>query len=177
MANWTRHDTRALIEAAEERPVISIGAVKTIRRHHGEDGLVERMARFEAFIDETNLTPHVWGVSDCSLMVADWALANGHPDPAADLRGTYATEAECRALLAARGGLAAVVEDCARRAGVEPVYEPEFGCVAVIGAPSRPERQWCAIWNGHNWMVRWLATDGRPLWAPFSARPLGMWRI
>lgn len=175
--NWTRHDTRALIEAAADRPCVSVGMVKAIRRHHGEDGLVERMARFERFVGETDATPHVWGVSDCSLMVADWCVANGYPDPAAELRGTYATEAECRAILEARGGLSNVVAACASLAGLAAIHEPEFGCVAVIGSPSRQSRQWSAIWNGHKWMVRWLSADGRPMWAPFIAKPLGMWRV
>lgn len=177
MPNWTRHDTRALIEATAEKPCISIGAVKAIRRHHDEEGLVERMARFETFVGETDATPHVWGVSDCSLMVADWCVANSHPDPAAELRGRYRTEEQCRALLEGRGGLFAVVAVCAQVAGLKPLHEPEFGCVAVIGSAVRQDRQWSAIWNGHKWMVRWLSADRRPMWAPFIAKPLGMWRV
>lgn len=174
--NWTRFDTRALIDAASDVPRVSIGMVKTIRRHRGEPGLVERMARFEAFILATNATPHVWGISDCSLMIADWATANGYADPAAHLRGQYASEAGCRALLAAQGGLLAVVGKCAASIDLKPLREPEFGCVAVVGAQSRPERQWSAIWDGHHWMVRWLSKSG-PTWAAFTAPAIGMWRI
>ncbi|MGV8954616.1 MAG: DUF6950 family protein [Cypionkella sp.] len=174
--NWTRHDTRSLIEAAADVPCVSIGMVKTIRRHHGEDGLVERMARFEAFMLATNATPHIWGASDCSLMIADWALANGYPDAAAHLRGRYATKAECAALLTAQGGLGAVVGHCAQSIGLKSLHEPEFGCVAVIGAEARPDRQWSAIWDGHRWMVRWLSKSG-PTWAAFAAPAIVMWRI
>ncbi len=155
---------------------MSIGVVKTIRRHHGEDDLVERMARFENFMLATNATPHIWGASDCSLLIADWAMANGYADPAAHLRGQYSTEAECRGLLASLGGLGAVVGACAASIGLTPLYEPEFGCVAVIGAAARPDRQWSAIWDGHHWMVRWLSKDD-PTWAAFAAPAIGMWRI
>lgn len=176
MPNWSRHNTRALIEAAADRPCVSLSVVRTIRRHHGEDGLVERMARFERFMVDTNAKPHLWGFSDCSLMVADWVLANGHADPAADLRGQYETEAECYALLDIRGGLSAVVAACAQRAGLKFIREPEFGCVAAIGSPLRPDKQFSAIWNGHRWMVRWLTRRG-PTWAAFMAPTLGMWRV
>lgn len=175
--NWSRQDTRALIEAATDRPCISIGAVKTIRRHYAEIGLVERMARFERFVGETDATPHVWGVSDCSLLIADWAIANGLPDPASDLRATYSSEKECRALLASRGGLLAVVGACALSIGLKPIQEPQFGAVAVIGSIERQERQWSAIWNGHRWMVRWVSADGRPMWSPFLAKPISIWKI
>lgn len=174
--NWTRHDTRALIEAAEDRPVMSRAVVRIIRRHHGEERLVERMALLEDFIRHTHARPFEWGASDCSLMVADWCVANGHEDPAAAWRGSYATEAECRALIAWRGDLVAVVAGCATVAGLKPISEPEFGCVAVVGSQSVLARQWSAIWNGRRWAVRWLSPSG-PMWSPFAAKPLGMWRV
>jgi hypothetical protein len=174
--NWTRHDTRALIEAAADRPCISIGVVKTIRRHHGEEGLVERIARLERFMTE-QAVPHVWGASDCALLLGDWAVANGHPDPADHLRGTYDSEEACRALLVAAGGLPAVVRGCAARIGLRALREPSFGAVGVIGSAINQSRQWAGIWQGHRWMVRWLSPDGRPTWALFSAKPLAMWAI
>jgi hypothetical protein len=175
MNNSWQH-VRALWRAAGDKPRPSRDVVRVLRRHFAEDGIVERMARFEDFMQATNREPHVWGVSDCSLLVADWVVASGYPDPAAELRGAYATEAECGALLAARGGLSEVVAACALSSGLKPIHEPEFGCVAVIGSISRPERQWSAIWNGHFWMVRWLSKDG-PTWATFAAPAIGMWSV
>ena len=172
--NWSRQDTRALIEAAVERPVMAKWVVQVIRRHHGEVGLVEKLARLEEFL--LTVPPHIWGVSDCSLAIADWAVANGHEDGAADLRGAYATEAECKALLAARGGLVAVVGACAAQLGLTPLHEPELGCIAVIGAPDRPDRQWAAIWSGHRWLVKW-GDERSASWVPFAASPLALWRI
>lgn len=174
--NWTRHETRALIEAADDRPCISRGAVRVIRRHHAEPGLVERMARLEDFCDRTNPLPHAWGGPDCTLLLADWAVENGHPDPAADWRGAYDSETSCRALLAARGGLTAHVEACAADIGLTPLHEPEFGSIAVIGSDRNIDRQWGAIWNGARWLVKWGdGTSAR--WTPFAARPLGIWRV
>lgn len=176
MTNWTRHDTRSLIEAAAERPAMSKWVVKTIRRHGHEPGIVERMGRLEDFITDTDRQPFVWGRSDCSLAIADWAVANGHPDAAADLRGAYSTESECRGLLAARGGLVETVQQCASLLGLRPLHEPEFGCIAVVGSPHNPDRQWSAIWQGFSWLVRWGDESGAR-WVPFTAKSLAMWRI
>lgn len=172
--NWTRQDTRALIEAAEERPAMSAWVVRVIRRHHGEPGLVERMAGLESFV--SSCSPHVWGQSDCSLAVADWAMAVGHADSATDLRGTYSTEAQCRAVLASRGGLVATVGGCAQAIGLSPIHEPELGCIAVIGSPHNEARQWAAIWQGFRWLVKW-GDERSAQWMPFMAKPLAMWRI
>jgi hypothetical protein len=172
--NWSRHDTRALIEAAEERPVISAWAVRAIRRHHGEAGLVNRMARLESFA--RTCSPHVWGQSDCSLVIADWVALNGHPDPGAGWRGTYDSEASCRALLVRRGGLVAHIGACASEIDLTPLHEPEFGCIAVIGSPHNETRQWAAIWQGFRWLVKW-GDERSAQWMPFMAKPLAMWRV
>lgn len=172
--NWTRHDTRRLIEGAEERPAMSPWVVRTIRRHHGEPGLVERMARLEQFA--MTCSPHVWGQSDCSLVIADWVALNGHPDPGANWRGTYDSEESCRALLEARGGLLAHIGACAAEVGLTPLHEPELGCIAVIGSPHNEARQWAAIWQGFRWLVKW-GDENRAGWMPFMAKPLAMWRV
>lgn len=172
--NWTRHDTRALIEAVEERPAMSSWAVKAIRRHHCENGLIERMARLESFL--LTAAPHVWGQSDCSLVIADWVALNGHADPAVHWRGTYDSEDACRALLERRGGLVAHIGACAESIGLTSIMEPEFGCIAVVGAAENSRRQWCAIWQGFRWLVKW--GDGNAAcWVPFAAPPLAMWRL
>lgn len=147
-----------------------------IRRHYAEPDLVARMALFDDFCDRTNALPFVWGQSDCSLLIADWLVENGHPDPAAEWRGTYNDEASCRALLAARGGLLAHVGDCAARIGLRPLHEPAFGAVAVIGSERNVDRQWAAIWNGRRWLVKW-GDEASARWTPFAAKALGIWSV
>lgn len=176
MSNWTRYDTRALIEAAGDTPCMAPGVVRVIRRHYAEDGLVERMARFEQFIDATNGLPSVWGASDCSLRIADWVIVNGHDDPAAEWRGTYDSESTCRALLVARGGLSGHVATCAAQIGMKPLSEPRFGSIAVIGSQTNSDRQWSAIWGGRRWMVLW-GNAVSAQWVPFAAKPLGIWAV
>ena len=176
MNNSWQH-IRALWRAAGDRPRPSRDVVRVLRRHFAEPGIVDRMARFERFMAEAGRERFAWGVSDCSLVLADWAIANGYPDGAAALRGVYSTDAECRALVEGSGGLAVVVGTCAANIGLTPIHEPEFGAVAVIGPPHRPERQWGAIWNGQRWMVRWLSLDGRPTWAAMQAPSISIWRV
>lgn len=159
-----------------KRPCISVGAVRVVRRHHDELGLVERIARLEDFCDRTNGTPLIWGRSDCSLLNADWAIDNGHEDAASDLCGAYDTETACRALLEARGGLVAVAGECAALIGLRRLHEPELGAVAVIGSGSNPERQWEAIWNGRRWLVNW-GDEASARWTPFAASSLGIWAV
>lgn len=176
--NLSGLEIRAAIKAASDRPRPEKGVLRVIGRHFHEDGVVERVARFQRFYAGTIGKPFVWGALDCSLAVGDWAVLNGHPDPAAHLRGTYDSEAACRALIAARGGLVEVFGDCAARAGLTPLHEPRFGCAAVIGAAHRLDRQWGAIWNGRNWMVVLEHKHtGLCFFSPVTAKPLAMWEI
>lgn len=172
--NWTRHDTRALIEAAEERPTMSRWAVQTIRRHHGEAGLIERMSRLEDFT--LSCLAHLWGISDCSLAIADWVALNGHADPGKPWRGAYDSKESCAALLEQRGGLVAHIGQCAASVGLQSIQEPELGSIAVIGSPHAPDRQWSAIWSGQRWLVKW-GDERAARWVPFAASPLAMWRV
>lgn len=176
MMQQSWQEIRSLWRAAEERPRASRGAITVLRRHFHEPRIIERMSAFEDFIEQTSRMPFVWGQSDCSLMVADWCSWCGHEDPAAALRGSYSDEADCRALIAEQGDLVAVVAACAAVAGLKQILEPEFGCVAVIGSPHRPERQWAAIWNGARWAV-WFGNAGRVQWESMTAKALGMWRV
>lgn len=173
-------EIRTLWKAAEDRPVASRQAVHVLRRHFHEAGVVERMAAFEDFVRQTSTQGQAngfrWGASDCTLMVADWCLFNGYDDPAAAWRRTYDDEASCRALIAQRGDLVDVLDACALSVGMKRITEPEFGCVAVVGSKSVPERQWGAIWNGARWAV-WLGDAVGVQWQPLMAKALTMWRV
>ena len=169
---------RSLWRSAEERPRATRSALRVLRRHFHEEGIVERMAAFEDFIVQSSRSSvgFQWGISDCSLMVADWCMANGHDDPAAALRGTYHDEQQCRSLIDASGDLVDVVSACAASARLKRINEPQFGCVAVVGSACRPDRQWAAIWNGARWAV-WTVNGNRSEWQPMMAKALCMWRV
>lgn len=63
------------------------------------------MGLIEAYIDRTWAAPFVWGENDCALWAASlWKELTGR-DPAAGLRGTYATAFECRQVVQEAGGL------------------------------------------------------------------------
>lgn len=79
--------------------------------------------------------PWRWGVCDCCLFLADWIAYRDGFDPAADLRGTYSTEREMRRLVKERGGIFAVVERCAKNAGLEQTDEPAIGDVGLVQVP------------------------------------------
>lgn len=70
--------------------------------------------RLAALVSQRMRMPVVWGVHDCCLFAADALQAVTGVDVAADLRGTYSTQAEADAVLLAHGGL---VELCIARAG------------------------------------------------------------
>lgn len=174
--NITGLQIRAAIAEASDCPRVERGMLAVIRRHFHEDGIVERVARFQRFYAATKDLPWVWGQTDCSILVADWATANGFSDPAAHLRETYSTERGCGDVLQAGGGLLAVFGDCAARAGLTPLHEPQFGAVAVIGSATRLSRQWAAIWSGNRWLVR-HSDKQLSAWVPFAAKPLAIWSV
>lgn len=130
------------------------------------------IADLPAFIADYGARPHEWSVVDCSIVLADWGLANGYPDVAAHLRGTYATAEGCRAVIEAAGGVLALVTGCAATAGLDAIARPEPGAVGVIGAAGNIYRQWGAIFDGAGWQVR-LGSG----FVAVKAAPIGVWRI
>lgn len=128
------------------------------------------MIDLEAFLARTASEPFAWGLADCSLWVADWIVANGYPDPAAHLRGTYADEMACAGLLRALGGLERVFVDGCTSCGLRPLTVPLVGAVGVIGAAGR--WQWGAIRHEKTWLVRWGGGV-----VPFRARARVMWAV
>lgn len=116
--------------------------------------------------------PHVWGDVDCCLVLADWALANGHADGAAHLRGTYATADACFAVVEAAGGLVPLVGGIAAGLGLAEIETVQPGCIAIIGSRQETRKQWGAIFDGANWRVR--QPEG---FIETKARAIRMWAI
>jgi hypothetical protein len=65
--------------------------------------------------------PFRWGQNDCGLFVADAVHTMTNWDPAASLRGTYASRRTAQAALARWGGLAGFVEACAAQRNAQPI--------------------------------------------------------
>lgn len=114
-----------------------------------------RAARLGAFLEAAARTPFAWGEDDCCLFLANWARALGYPDPAAHLRGRYRTERGCRRVLARAGGVAAVVADCAGRAGLVATTTPQAGDVGVVEADTaNGVRALGGLCLGRRWAMR-----------------------
>lgn len=111
-----------------------------------------------------------WGAADCSLILADWMVANGRPDPAAHLRGAYHNPLACARLVRRAGGLVELVDSLAEAAGLTRPAHPVPGAVGVVGG--RAWRRWGAIYDGRWWCVRI-----EPGLVRMAAQPLTMWSL
>lgn len=131
----------------------------------------------ETFLADHARRPWRWGETDCSIVLADWAVANGHADAAHDLRGAYDDEAGYVAIMERNGGLVPLVSLCCARIGLERIDEPEVGAIAVIGAEVNRVRQFGAIWSRDGWLVRVKAKNPELAFIAFKARALAIWRV
>lgn len=86
----------------------------------------------ERFLDDMARRPFADGTNDCVLTVADWVLANGHPDPAAPFRGRYRTALGRERIVRREGGMLAVMEAGAARAGLVATDNPLRGDVGLV---------------------------------------------
>lgn len=113
--------------------------------------------------------PFAWGRHDCCLFAADCVAAITGADPAADLRGRYATASSAQRLLVAFGGLAALAR---RRLGaeisVQAVWPGDVG-ISLAGLLQTPL---LAVWSGTNWLAP-AATGLQPVAAPAIAFGVG----
>ncbi|MHC2677511.1 hypothetical protein ACVI1J_009674 [Bradyrhizobium diazoefficiens] len=87
------------------------------------------------YLGEVAARACAYGRLDCAVLMADWVVRQGWPDPMPDRRGTYTTERDYRAAVRSEGGL---VASCRRRFGhiglVETVAA-EAGDVALVLVP------------------------------------------
>lgn len=125
-----------------------------------------------AFIAAHERKPWQPGRVDCCLALASWALWLGHCDPAADLRETYDSEEGFRSIVAQAGGVVPLVESCVIRINGKRTQMPFCGSIGVIGSATNIHKQFGAIFDGEQWLVR-LADR----FAPMTARQLAVWSI
>lgn len=127
------------------------------------------MDLLDEFLAEQVAHPWAWGTHDCSIVLAAWCMANGHADPASDLRGRYG-----ESWLADLGwpDLLSLVSALAAKAALSPAAFPVRGAIGVIGSRHRADRQWGAIHDGIFWRVR--AGDS---FVQMRAMALAMWKV
>ena len=124
-------------------------------------------ARFGALVAQAHARAFNYGEHDCCLWPADAVAAVTGIDPAAALRGTYATELEAQLVLRAAGGLRGLGDRLGPRI---PVLTAGAGDIGVARCNGKPMGAVCA---GEVWLV--CALQGLiPL--PLSAAVLA-WRI
>jgi len=132
------------------------------------------LADLDAFLAANGAKPWAWGVHDCCMVLADWLVENGHADPAASWREAYRTEAECKAIVQAHGGLVAIIDALAAAAALEPLSVPVRGAVGVIdGCRGVFDQQWGALFDGRRWQVR----SARGFVGFTVSRPVLAWRV
>ncbi len=91
--------------------------------------MADSVTRLPGFLAAATRRRFVRGEHDCALFLADWVRTLTGTDPAAAWRGTYRNSAEATALMAANGGLVAMVD--AALAGWTRTTAPIAGDVAV----------------------------------------------
>jgi hypothetical protein len=122
------------------------------------------------FWRDQSAIPFAWGRADCALVVADWWQHVHGADPAASLRGTYATHADCHTVLVRAGGLVQLVAKLADGVGAHSVVNPEVG---AFGVASVKGKLFAGIQGVERWGVK--APDGMMFVS--DARPVALWAI
>jgi hypothetical protein len=99
----------------------------------------------------TDLGEFLRAVWDCCAFPAEWAVACGHPDPMADWRGAYTTDAGGLDIAERAGGLVPLFERGFGGAGLHDVTgdprEGDIGVVDILGAEAG------AVFTGRRWAV------------------------
>lgn len=76
-----------------------------------------------------------YGSMDCAILMADWLMRCGWPDPMLDRRGTYSDKPSFRLAIKSEGGLLASCSERFLRIGLKETEMPVEGDVAVVSAP------------------------------------------
>ncbi|WP_181529486.1 DUF6950 family protein [Ensifer adhaerens] len=139
--------------------------------HAFQHGDHHRSCQLTAFLADNNARPWRPGHVDCCMVLADWAVWLGHPDPAPHLRGTYDSDAGFREIIAAHGGVVPLIASCIPASG-KRIQHPSVGDIGVIGSPTNIKRQFGAIHDGSGWLVRMHSSFGR-----MTAQMLAAWTI
>ncbi|NTA10811.1 DUF6950 family protein [Agrobacterium tumefaciens] len=126
-----------------------------------------------AFLASTEREPWTPGDRvDCCLVLAEWAIWLGYPDPAAHLRGAYQPGQGQLDILAESGGAIALVKSCAAALSLSHTDTPQAGDIGVVGSAHNITRQFGVIHDGAGWLTR--TPHG---FARVAAKTLAAWRL
>ncbi|NBC37369.1 hypothetical protein GTZ99_12490 [Novosphingobium sp. FSY-8] len=121
-----------------------------------------------SYLAQAAMRHHQVGIWDCCIFPADWVVANGYPDPMADWRGTYASEAAADT----RGGIEEAFLTGMERAGLSLAAEPLSGDVGLIEVAGQHAG---AIWTGRRWAF--VAPRGLAVASVAPEYVIGIWRV
>lgn len=107
------------------------------------------MARLDEWL--RSAPAHVYGQSDCCLWPAAWVehVTGRHPAP--EMLGAYHDAEGCKRIVETAGGVVAVMQSFALRAGLEPTQTPQRGDIGTVIIPGLT--QLGAICTGAKWAV------------------------
>lgn len=129
--------------------------------------------RLKGFIEANTREPWTPGSRvDCCLVLAEWAMWLGYPDPASHLRGTYLPGQGQIDVLAMSGGAVELVTQCAGRLGLCCTEVPREGDIGVVGSAHNITRQFGVIHDGAGWLTRTPQGFER-----IAAKTLAAWRL
>lgn len=143
---------------------------------YGQPRLPDAAEALARLLAERQRAPFAWGSHDCCLWAADAVRAQVGVDPAAALRGRYASALQAARVIAAAGGS---LEDIARAALGPPLRNPMLACAGDVGltmgrvADDPADRATLAVCLGEWWAVP--AAHGLAL-QPLNAATMA-WRV
>lgn len=112
---------------------------------------------------------------DCAGgLLARWIEAERGIDPAGPWRGRYRTALGCHRMVKRAGGLVALLDDAARRAGLDRVDEPQLGDVGAVVTATPEGRQAVGAIRSR---LGWAMLTARGLHISTTAPVLAAWRV
>ena len=131
------------------------------------------MSALGEYLREQGGKRRIAGVFDCVTLPADWAIANGYPDPMAHRRGAYNSEEQAQDFIADAGGLLALFDEFLGAVGiVEREGEPMAGDVGVVSVMGHEAG---GIFTGERWAL--VGERGITMVSPAFAHPLKSWAL
>lgn len=91
-----------------------------------------RIERLSGYLSQAGHRPFAWGSWDCCVFVAEWVGREHGVDALGDLRGAYGSQEEAEAIIAARGGLEALLDSVTAGLGLRRTSDPQPGDLGLV---------------------------------------------